>query len=88
MLPSELPLTTRPKGSHLGDAPAGPRLASRLELQPVGSVGDPDADGVDELARRDRRRMADHGDEVAMAARLHLQDGESAVLVVKGHALD
>ena len=60
----------------------------RLELEPVRAVGDPDADGVDEFARRDRRGMADDGDEVALAARLHLQDGEAVVLIVKGHALD
>ena len=51
-------------------------------------VGEPDADGLDELAGRDRRRMADDGDEVAVAARLHLQDGEAVVLVVEGDPLD
>ena len=59
-----------------------------LELQPMRPVGEPDADGVDELAGRNRRRMADDGDEIAVAARLHLQDGESAVLVMEGDALD
>ena len=60
----------------------------RLELEAVRAVGDPDPDGVDEFARRDRRRVADDRDEVALAARLHLQDGEAVVLIVEGHALD
>ena len=61
---------------------------SALNCSPCVAVGDPDADGVDELAGGDRRRMADDGDEIALAPRLHLQDGEAVVLVVEGHALD
>ena len=59
-----------------------------LELQAVRAIGDPDADGVDEFAGRDRRRMADDGDEIAPPARLHLQDREAVLLVVKRHPLD
>ena len=59
-----------------------------LELKAVGAIGDPDADGVDEFARRDRGGMPDDRDEVALAARLHLQDGEAVVLIVKRHPLD
>src|SRR5208283_1395075 len=44
----------------------------RLELETVRSVGDPDADGVDEFSRRDRSHMPDDGNEVAFPARLHL----------------
>jgi hypothetical protein len=32
--------------------------------------------------------MADNGDQIAPAARLHPQDAEAAVLVVEGDALD
>ena len=32
--------------------------------------------------------MADHRDEITLAARLHPQDAEAAVLVVKGDALE
>ncbi len=46
------------------------------------------SDHLDELARRDRCRVTDHGHEVALAARLELQDAEPALLVVEGHALD
>ena len=60
----------------------------RLELKPMRAIRDPDADGVDELAGRDRRDMTDDRHEIALAARLHLQDGETIVLVVKGHPLD
>ena len=60
----------------------------RLELQPVGPVRDPDADRVDEFARRDRRRVADDRDKIALAPRLHFEDDESAVLIVERHPLD
>ena len=60
----------------------------RLELQPVRSVGDPDADGVDEFARRNRRGVADDWHKVALPPSLHFQDGETAVLVVERHPLD
>lgn len=54
----------------------------------MGSIGDPDAGGVDELPGRDRRDMADDWHQVALAARLHLQDGEAVVFVMKRHSLD
>ena len=43
-----------------------------FELEPVAPVGNPDAEGVDEFSRRDRRHMPDDGDEVTFPARLHL----------------
>lgn len=36
----------------------------------------------------DRRGMADDRDQVALTARLHPQDTETAVLIVEGDALD
>ena len=60
----------------------------RLELQPVGSVRDPDADGVDEFARRNRRGVADDRHKVALPPSLHFQNGETAVLIVERHPLD
>ena len=59
-----------------------------LELKAMRAIGEPDADGVDEFAGRDRSRMADDRDEIAPPARLHLQDREAILLVVKGHPLD
>jgi hypothetical protein len=32
--------------------------------------------------------VADDGHEVALAARLHLENGEAVVFVVEGHAFD
>ena len=58
------------------------------ELHAVRPVVDPPAARLDELAGADRRGMADDGDQVALAARLHPQDAEAAVLVVEGDALD
>lgn len=52
------------------------------------AIGEPDAHSMNEFARRDRRRMADDHDEIALPARLHLQDREAILLVVKGHPLD
>ena len=52
------------------------------------AIRDPDADGVDEFPGGDRGHVADDGDEVALPARLHLQDGESVVIVMEGHPLD
>ena len=54
----------------------------------MGSIRDPDADGVDEFPRRDRRDMADDRHEVALAPRLHLQHGEAVVFIVERHPLD
>ena len=59
-----------------------------LELQPVASISDPGADGVDVLPRGDRRHMPDDGNEVAFPARLHLEDGKAIAVVVEGHPLD
>ena len=73
------PLSTRGRGGrqHLG-----------LELQAVLAVGEPDAGGGDPLACADGRRVSDEGDEVALAARLHLQDGKAGLGVVERDALD
>lgn len=59
-----------------------------LELKAVRAIGDPDADGVDEFAGRDERRMADDRNKITAPARLHLQDGETILLVVKRHPLN
>ncbi|MCW2317610.1 hypothetical protein M2322_003174 [Rhodoblastus acidophilus] len=59
-----------------------------LELQPVRPVREPNADGVNELAGRYRGDMANDRHQVAMAARLDLQDSEAVVLVVEGNAFD
>ncbi len=59
-----------------------------FELQPVGAIGRPNADGVYELSRRYRRGVPDDRDEVALTARLHLQDGEAIFLIVKCHPFD
>ena len=58
------------------------------ELHAVRPIVDPPAARLDELAGTDCRRMADDGDQVALAPRLHPQHAEPAVLVVKGNALD
>ena len=60
----------------------------RLELQAMRAIGDPDADGVDEFAGRDRSRMPNDRDEITPPARLHLEDCEAILLIVKGHPLD
>ena len=59
-----------------------------FELQPVGAIGRPNADGVYELSRRYRGGMPDDRDEVTFTARLHLQDGEAIFLIVKSHPFD
>jgi hypothetical protein len=51
-------------------------------------IVDPPPAGLDELAGADARRMADDGDRIPLAPRLHPQDAEAAVLVVKRDALD
>ena len=60
----------------------------RLELKPMAAVGDPDADGVDVFPGGDRRHVTDDGHEVALASRLHLQDGKAVVVVMERHPLD
>ena len=44
--------------------------------------------GLDELAGRDRRRVADDGDEGVAAARLDAQHREAVLFVVERDALD
>ena len=58
------------------------------ELHAVHPIVDPPAACLDELAGTDRRSVADDGDQVALAARLHPQHAEPAVFIVKGDALD
>ena len=58
------------------------------ELHAMCPIVDPPAARLDELAGADRRGMADDGDQIALAARLHPQDTEAAVLVVEGDPLD
>ena len=65
---------------------AGGRGAHRVA--PVRPIIDPPAARLDELAGTDRRGMADDGDQVALAARLHPQNAEPAVLVVERHSFD
>ena len=60
----------------------------RPELLPVGAVVDPFARRGDPLARRDRRRLADDGHEIAMPARLGSENAEPVLLVVEGDPLD
>jgi hypothetical protein len=52
-----------------------------FELKPVVAIGRPSADGVDELSRRYRGGVPNDRDEVALTARLHLQDGEAIFLI-------
>ena len=53
------------------------------ELQAVGAVVDPGAACLDELAGIDHGGVADHGDQVALTARLHAQDAEPALRVME-----
>jgi hypothetical protein len=48
----------------------------------------PFAAGLNELAGCNRRGMADDGDQIALAARLHPQDAEAVLVIMEGHALD
>ena len=57
-------------------------------MAPVRPVIDPSAACLDELAGTDCRRMADDGDQVALAPCLHPQHAEPAVFIVKANALD
>ena len=59
-----------------------------LELQAMRAIGEPDADGVDEFAGGDESGMAHDGDKIAPPARLHFEDREAVLLVVKRHTLD
>ena len=60
----------------------------RLKLKTMGAVADPGPARGDELPGRDRGRMSDHRDEVALASRLHLEDGKPVLCIVEGHPLD
>ena len=54
----------------------------------MGPIGDPYADGVDELPGGNRRDMPNDRHQVALAARLHLKDGEAVVFIMERHSLD
>ncbi len=58
------------------------------ELQAVRAVVRPGTGGLDPLAGRDHRGVADDGDEVALPARLQAQHAEAVFLVVERHPLD
>ena len=60
----------------------------RLELEAVGSVGNPVTGRRYELACPKGRYVAYDGDEVALAARFIAQDSEAAICVAKRHALN
>ena len=64
------------------------REAAGRELHAVDAVVHPRAFGLDELADRDGRGVADHGDRFAAAADQDAQDGEAVLLVVEGDAFD
>jgi len=57
-------------------------------LDAVRSIVRPGSGDLDELASGDDGGVADDGDEVFMPARLHADHAESALEIVKGHALD
>ena len=60
----------------------------RLELLAVGAVVDPLPGDGDLLAGGDGCGVADNGDQVSVAARLHPQHGEAALGIVERHPLD
>ena len=74
------------------DALAGGGLtgfeAVGAELEAVLRVAHPFAAGREPFAAVDRRQRAEHGHEVALAAHLHAQDGETVLFVEKRDALD
>ena len=72
----------------LGRGGRGGPDEARPELLAVGAVVHPFARGGDPFPRRHRRRMPDHGDQVAMAARPGPQHAEAVLRVVEGDALD
>ena len=61
---------------------------SRFELLAMRAVVDPFARCRDPLAGGDRRRMADDGHQIPMAARLCPQNAETVLGVVEGNPLD
>ena len=60
----------------------------RLELQPMGTVVQPNARGLDELAGADGCRGTDHRDQIALTTHLDPQHAKAVVGVVEGHPLD
>ena len=69
---------TRRRGAH----------ETRLELLAMGAVVDPFARGGDPLAGGDRGRVADDGDEIAMAARLDAQHAKAVLGIMERDPLD
>ena len=60
----------------------------RLELLAVGAIVDPFARGRDPLAGGDRCGVADHRNEVTMAARFGAQNAEAILGIMIGDSLD
>ena len=60
----------------------------RPELEAVRAIVVPDAARLDELAGRDRRRMADDGDQVALPTRFDAEDAKPVLRIVEGYPLD
>jgi hypothetical protein len=58
------------------------------ELDAMRAVIDPAPASLDELAGRDHRRVAENGDQVALAAGFDAQHAEPVLFVVEGDALD
>jgi hypothetical protein len=58
------------------------------ELDSAGTIGDPGSAGLDELASRDHRGVAENRDQVALPAGFDTQDAEPVLVVVEGDALD
>ncbi len=54
----------------------------------MGAIIGPLAARLDELAGGDHRGMTDDGDGFTLAARLHAQNAEAVVFVMKGYTLD
>jgi hypothetical protein len=54
----------------------------------MGSIGQPNADGMNVFAGRDRGRMADERDEIAFATRLDPEDRKAVVGIVERDAFD
>src|SRR5947207_777919 len=54
----------------------------------MGAIVHPGAARLDKLSRRYHRRVAEHSDQVALAACLHAQHAEPVLLVVESDPLD
>src|SRR5438477_1627592 len=59
-----------------------------LELHAVNAVVDPGAACLHELAGRNGRSMAEHSDQITLAARLDAQHAKPVLVVVERHPLD